>query len=213
MFKKTINSNLIMRNPVKTRIDSKASRIHRLKRTREILVSHKKMPEVLKNFAHQFELLHNHPLKNWRIECKLPEKISENSVWTNVELTYDGEKIANATICARIANKKLELEIYEVQGTLNSKEQHAGFKKEHNILWNKTLIQAIVDSAYWADFDRVKLRDITTTLSYKNPTVLTSEIQKVKRRMREQNIKAKTDCNFTKEEWKGPAHYWIREFP
>lgn len=190
-----------------------ALRRARLQRARKKHVSNQQTHEVLQKFAKQLELLHNHPLKNWRVVCNLPDFSSEKTIWANVELQYSGKKIANATIQSRMVNGKRELEIYEFQGTLNSAEQHAGFKKEGEKPWKTTLVQAIIDAAYWADFDRVLLRDITTTLSYKSPHVTENEVKKVKTRMREQYLKVKQSCNLNKEEWRGPAHYWIREFP
>lgn len=135
-----------------------------------------------------------------------------------IGIKHKSRFLADSIITIRRFNGKLELGIENFQGIQGAdKSRYTEFMAENQgIPWNVALVSSIVKTAYESDFDRVLLRDITTTYDYDAPSnlLLTKRsAEDVRVAMKQLYTRTRKACDFTKEEWRGKTRYWVREFP
>jgi len=164
-------------------------------------------------------------IKNGRLKSHIVFFRKNNEFELDISLERENRKLADSRVTIRRFGGKLELEIGYFQGIWGAgKESYTRFMAENQgIPWNVSLVGSIVKAAYKSDFDRVLLRDITTTYDYESPQNLVlsrRNADDVRNAMKQLYTRTRKACNFTKEEWRGKSEpgysktrYWIREFP
>ncbi|MBI4210577.1 MAG: hypothetical protein HY544_03680 [Candidatus Diapherotrites archaeon] len=139
-----------------------------------------------------------------------------------VSLHIGSSEFGNAAIQARLKKdpqRKLSLEIENLQGMPGDAHALSKFKDENGIVWNAYLTNVLTSAAYHSGFDRVLLRDITTTYDYQHPFVIVGHTkmrqsegplaEKARKNMKQLYTRTAKECGFTKRE----GNYWVREFP
>ena len=137
-----------------------------------------------------------------------------------VRLFSNGEEIAIADVRVFKRKDKVEAVIEEFQGR-KPKEQMDVFRRNNGEYWNIFLVNAIKDATYEGGFDRVLLRDVTTTMNYLNPVGHEGQtVEGLRQQMKQLYTVTRKQCQFTKREVlgkPGPAGiefaYFVREFP
>jgi hypothetical protein len=176
--------------------------------------------------------LSDFPLKSGVLKEKSGHWETTNSGRSTLQLVFNGMQIAEEQVEFReqmIADDKSpggfrlnhDVMVEYVQGGTPGRSNPdisaavAKFNKTNNTFWNFAIVQAVIDAAYKAGFDRVYLRNVTTTQNYKRPFITRKgqTEEQVRNRMRALNEKTRIDCGFTKQEQIGDAKYWVIEFP
>jgi len=192
----------------------------RLKLERKGLVQRTSLQRVFTSFSNKLKSVSGANIKNGRIE--IPPfttlskfDVSSKATMFNCHLFFKESPLGQARIGLGIRKGKKELVIEQIQGHTTFLGKYRDFKEVNQKAWNVSLVQSLIDTAYKSGFDRVLFRDIETSFDYEEPHVTRNgeTVESVRRKMKALYTWTKKDCNFTKDQWIGPAHYWVREFP
>jgi len=133
----------------------------------------------------------------------------EKGLISQVSLCYEGVPIANSSVMVRKPGGRVEAVIEVLQGMGNAGQMEK-FRTATGEHWNIFLANAIKDAAYESGFNRVLLRDITTTKDYERPFMLRGKtIAETRELMQQLYTRTRKQCGFTKRE----GDYFVREFP
>lgn len=131
----------------------------------------------------------------------------ENSLLVSLDL---GDLwIATAEVKINKSKQVVDAAIESVQGVASERDVRS-VERQIGARWNIALARPILEGAYHAGFDRVLLKDITKTASYRQPELLPGQtVGGAQKRMHGLYTRLKGELSFTKRE----RGYWVREFP
>ena len=190
---------------------------------RKTLVQRKSFRKILTSFPNKLLSVSSTNIKNGLIKIltdgsldkAIRSDFESRRAMLNCHLFFGETTLAHARIGIGVSNGRMELVIEQIQGHTTALREYRYFKEANLKSWNVALVQTLIDTAYESGFDRVLFRDIETSFDYKAPHVIREgeTIKSTKIKMRALYRDTKAACDFTKDEWIGPAHYWMREFP
>lgn len=195
----------------------------RLMNERRALVKRTRLGRMFSSFSKKLGKISHQFIKNGHISNS-PESTcigldEQLMIIANSFLFFENQPLARARIMSGVRNGMKELVIDAIQGHTQYTSKFASkmkqFSDQNSRPWNVALVQSLIDTAYRAGFDRVLFRDIETSFDYKNPYITRKgeTVESTRERMKSLYTWTKKDCGFTKDEWIGDAHYWVREFP
>lgn len=150
---------------------------------------------------------------------KLLEELTKDPIFDAIHLSNFGEKIIfcphkEAAICVvRIAirnnREKISLELRPIQGLAEGGGRQARFREEHGNNYYIFVTRSLIDAAYKAGFDEVKLKEVKETYDYQE---IQAETEKekglIRQRMRSQQGQIVKECDFRKDK-----DGFVRKFP
>jgi hypothetical protein len=133
----------------------------------------------------------------------------EAGLISQISLCSGDPPLAYSNVVVRKRDGKVEAVIQVIQGRGNE-ERMREFREANGEHWNIFLANAIKDAAHESGFDRVLLRDVTTTQDYEHPFPHEGKtVEETRELMRQLYTRTRKQCGFTKKE----GEYFVREFP